>query len=167
MFCPRCGTENSEGTNFCRGCGEDLTNISRELARTPSDGIVGTIGQALTQSSLFQLEWLKNHKRRAIGELLVGVFSLFAVIWCLIFGNVNPEFIYGVFAAVAAYLIALGAWDLLRMPKPPKLAKDQSSANTFSTQHTQKELTPLDTNEIIPVPSIVESTTKNLKEYKS
>src|SRR4051794_35541750 len=107
MFCPRCGTENSEETNFCRGCGEDLTNISRELAKRPSDGIVGTIGQTLTQSSLFQLEWLKNHKRRAIGEFLVGVFSLLVVIWSLVFGNVNPEFIYGVFSAVAAYLIAL------------------------------------------------------------
>jgi hypothetical protein len=166
MFCPRCGTENIEKTNFCRGCGEDLSSISQALTKKPSDGIVGTIGEALTQNSLVQLEWLKNHKRRAVGELLTGVFSLLAIIWFLFLGNGNPEFIYGVFTAVAGYLITLGAWDLWRMPKSSKNVINQSARDTLSTPQTQKELNPLDTSEIIPLPSIVESTTRNLKEYK-
>lgn len=166
MFCPRCGTENSEKTNFCRGCGEDLSSISQGLAKKTSDGIVGTIGQALTQNQLMQLEWLKNHKRRAVGELLTGVFSLLAIIWFLFLGNGNPEFIYGVFTAVAGYLITLGVWDLWRMPRPSKVLMDEYTPKEIPTPQTQKELNQLDTSEIMPVPSIVESTTRNLKEYK-
>jgi hypothetical protein len=166
MFCPRCGAENSEETNFCRGCGEDLSSISRALAKKPPDGIVGTIGQALTQNSLFQLEWLKDHKRRALGELLIGVFSLLAIIWFHFFGHLDPDFIHGVFAAMAGYLIALGVWDLWRMPKTPKSVGGRTSAEIPATPGTQKELEPLDTTEIIPVPSVIEPTTRKLK-YKN
>ena len=27
MFCPKCGSQNSEETKFCRGCGADISNV--------------------------------------------------------------------------------------------------------------------------------------------
>jgi hypothetical protein len=27
MFCPKCGSQNAEETKFCRGCGEDISNV--------------------------------------------------------------------------------------------------------------------------------------------
>ena len=27
MFCPKCGSQNSDGTRFCRGCGADVGNV--------------------------------------------------------------------------------------------------------------------------------------------
>jgi uncharacterized membrane protein YvbJ len=81
MFCPRCGTQNSEKTNFCWGCGEDLSRIFQALSKKTSEGIVGTIGEALTQNPLIQLQWLRNHKRRAVVEFLTQVFSLLAINW--------------------------------------------------------------------------------------
>ena len=27
MFCPRCGSQNSEETKFCRGCGTDISGV--------------------------------------------------------------------------------------------------------------------------------------------
>ncbi len=27
MFCPKCGSQNTDATRFCRGCGADLSNV--------------------------------------------------------------------------------------------------------------------------------------------
>ncbi len=27
MFCPKCGSQNADGTKFCRGCGADVSNV--------------------------------------------------------------------------------------------------------------------------------------------
>ncbi len=32
MFCPKCGTQNSDAGRFCRSCGADLGNVSEALS---------------------------------------------------------------------------------------------------------------------------------------
>src|SRR5215213_3681889 len=41
MFCPKCGSQNSDETKFCRGCGSDLSSVlalveGREIAHVPA-----------------------------------------------------------------------------------------------------------------------------------
>src|SRR5215207_9248937 len=41
MFCPKCGSQNSNETKFCRGCGADLSSVlalveGREIASVPA-----------------------------------------------------------------------------------------------------------------------------------
>ena len=36
IICPTCGFENSTGTKFCRGCGEKLPEIKKEVEVTES-----------------------------------------------------------------------------------------------------------------------------------
>src|SRR2546429_2614206 len=33
MYCPKCGSENDDGTRFCRGCGENLKVISQAMTK--------------------------------------------------------------------------------------------------------------------------------------
>jgi hypothetical protein len=42
MYCPKCGTENIEDANFCRGCGSDLAPISQAMSgRVPEKRSAG------------------------------------------------------------------------------------------------------------------------------
>src|SRR5215203_762590 len=41
MFCPKCGSQNSDETKFCRGCGSALSSVlalveGREIAHVPA-----------------------------------------------------------------------------------------------------------------------------------
>jgi uncharacterized membrane protein YvbJ len=38
MYCPECGTESSDNTNFCQQCGENLKQSSEFVTKTPKTG---------------------------------------------------------------------------------------------------------------------------------
>jgi hypothetical protein len=164
MFCPKCGTRNGEEAGFCRGCGENLSLISRALSRTPSILIAHKLDEALKRSPTIQLAWLKNQKRRGAGELLSGAFTLFALIWFIVLGKGDPDFAYGLITTIACYLMVLGVWDLRGASKPSHAASPEDARGALGASSAPKELTTPDTSEIVPVTSVTESTTKNLKE---
>jgi len=41
MFCPKCGTDNPEGVNICRNCGQVLTNVMPVVTAVPNAKISG------------------------------------------------------------------------------------------------------------------------------
>jgi hypothetical protein len=164
MFCPKCGAQNSEGQGFCRGCGENLSLVSQALGRNPSLLIAHKLDQAVRKNPTLQLTWLKNQKRRAAGEMLSGVVTLFALIWFILLGKGNPEFAYGVIAAVACYLMALGIWDLRGASESSEASSPEDTTGALRGPTVPKELAAPDTSEIVPVRSVTESTTRNLKE---
>jgi hypothetical protein len=164
MFCPKCGAQNSEETSFCRGCGEDLSLVSQALSKNPSLLIAHKLDRAVRKNPTVQLTWLKDQKRRAAGELLGGAFTLFALIWFILLGKGNPEFAYGVIAAIACYLIALGVWDLRGASKSSEPASAEDTQGALRGPSAPKELASPVTSEILPATSITESTTRNLKE---
>jgi hypothetical protein len=164
MFCPKCGAQHSEEAGFCRGCGEDLSLVSQALGRNPSLLIAHKLDQAVRKSPTVQLTWLKDRKRRAAGELLSGSFTLFALVWFILLGKGNLEFAYGVIAAVACYLMALGIWDLRGASGYSEDASREGTPGALRGRTAQKGLAAPDTSEIVPATSIAESTTRNLKE---
>ncbi|HEV7889599.1 MAG TPA: zinc-ribbon domain-containing protein [Pyrinomonadaceae bacterium] len=164
MFCPKCGAQNSEETSFCRGCGEDLSLVSQALSKNPSLLIAHKLDRAVRKNPTVQLTWLKDQKRRAAGELLSGAFTLFALIWFILLGRGNPEFAYGVIAAIACYLIALGIWDFRGASKSSEAASAEDTPGALRGPSAPKELATPVTSEILPATSITESTTRNLKE---
>jgi hypothetical protein len=164
MFCPKCGAQNSEETSFCRGCGEDLSLVSQALSKNPSLLIAHKLDRAVRKNPTVQLTWLKDRKRRAAGELLSGAFTLFTLIWFILLGNGNPEFAYGVIAAIACYLIALGIWDFRGASKSSEAASAEDTQGALRGPSVPKELASPVTSEILPATSITESTTRNLKE---
>lgn len=164
MFCPKCGTQNSEDQGFCRGCGENLSLVLQALGRNPSLLIAHKLDWAVRNHPTVQLTWLKNQKRRAAGEMLSGAVTLLALVWFILLGRGNPEFAYGIIAAVACYLMALGVWDLWGASKTSEAASAEDAAGAVRGQAAAKELAAPDTSEIVPVTSITESTTRKLKE---
>jgi hypothetical protein len=164
MFCPKCGVQNGEEVNFCRGCGEDLSLVSQALGRNPSLLIAHKFDQAVRKNPTIQLTWLKNQRRRAAGEMLSGAFTLFALFWFILLGKGNPEFAYGVIAAVACYLVALGVWDLRGTSQTSEAASPAETPGALRGQSAPKGLAAPDTSEIVPITSVTESTTRNLKE---
>lgn len=164
MFCPKCGAQNSEESSFCRSCGEDLSLVLGALGKNPAILIAHKLDQAVRKNPTVQLTWLKNQTRRGVGELLSGAFTLFALIWFILLGKGNPEFAYGVIAAISCYLIALGIWDLRGTSKTSKSAPIEDAPGALRSGSAPKELAAPDTSEIVPIASITESTTRNLKE---
>jgi hypothetical protein len=164
MFCPKCGAQSSEESSFCRGCGEDLSLVSQALGKNPSLLIAHKLDRAVRKNPTLQLAWLKDQKRRAAGELLSGAFTLFALIWFILLGRGNPEFAYGVIAAIACYLIALGIWDFRGASKSSEAASAEGTPGALRGPSAPKELASPVTSEILPATSITESTTRNLKE---
>jgi hypothetical protein len=164
MFCPKCGAHNGEELSFCRSCGENLSLVSQALSRNPSLLIAHKLDQAVRKNPTIQLTWLKNQRRRAAGELLGGAFTLFTLLWFILLGNGNPEFAYGVIAAFACYLMALGIWDLWGASQSSEAASDEETPGALHDPSVPKELAAPSTSEIVPVTSVTESTTRNLKE---
>lgn len=164
MFCPKCGAQNGEESSFCRGCGENLGLVSQALSRNPSLLIAHKLDQAVRKNPTVQLTWLKNQKRRAAGELLSGAFTLFVLIWFILLGKGNPAFAYGVITAIACYLMVLGIWDFRGASETSEAASVEDTPGALRGPSARKELATPDTSEIVPVTSVTESTTRNLKE---
>ena len=167
MFCPKCGAQNVDDASFCRGCGEDLGMISQALSRKPSFVIAQKLDEALKRSPMVQLTWLKNQKRRGAGELLSGALTMFVIVWFLALGHGNPAFAVGVIAAIACYLLTLGAWDLWTAPKRAADPTSDHASDVFGSSTSAGELPSPVTADFPPVASVTESTTRVLKEPKT
>ena len=82
MFCPKCGSKNEEGTNFCTSCGEKLdktkkTNSTTQNENSTSDS--GGVRKALKQNA-------KNH----VNGSFIGATAIYlAIVFIIgaIFGN--------------------------------------------------------------------------------
>jgi hypothetical protein len=162
LFCPRCGNQFKSETSFCRTCGLSLDGVS-EIVNGEAESAPEMISRP-------------NFKVMRIG---IGLF-----ICGLVIGLANgalkdfdlfPQ-VYGklIFMAMAALgMLMLGA-GFLFPTKRYKKRKSSSKSPTFDTATLNEQLIPAgpndfafpnDTRELEPVPigSITENTTKNLK----
>ena len=63
MFCPRCATQNSDDTKFCRGCGTNLATVNLVLSDP----------QQLSTAALEKVASISSTKRRdGISKLIHG-----------------------------------------------------------------------------------------------
>lgn len=63
MFCPRCATQNSDDTKFCRACGTNLATVSLVLSDP----------QQLSTAALEKVASISSMKRRdGISKLIHG-----------------------------------------------------------------------------------------------
>ncbi len=165
MFCPRCATQNLDGTKFCRTCGSNLETVALAMA--------GQSGAAVTNSALSKVgpSWIDKRRQApkrfikggglltasALLGVALGVFSHepdWIIIWLVLVGWM---------ACLGIFSIASGIGDLLESRLLLRELKEAS--NTFIPPHVNNPLAFADAstspNLSLP-PSVTENTTNLL-----
>ena len=160
MYCPHCGTQNTEATKFCRGCGEDLRLVSQAVTKSLSLVIAHRVDEAIDRGrggwQSYQL-FRKEH-RKAYGQFLMALSSLFVTIWILMLGHGSVSFAAGFLLVMTTTILLTSAHDILskmRERQQPERPHELSAA--IST----KEL-PAPSHETHET-SVTEPTTRELK----
>ena len=101
MFCPRCATQNSDDTKFCRGCGTNLATVNLVLSDP----------QQLSTAALEKVASISSVKRRdGVSKLIhgtgwIGASTIVGVALGL-FSNTN-DWIF-VWLGLAAWMACVG-----------------------------------------------------------
>lgn len=159
MYCPHCGAQNAQEAKFCRGCGEDLRLVSQAVTRSLPLVIAHRVDEAIDRGRggwrSYQL-FRKEH-RKAYGQVLLGLASLFVVVWTLLLGRGSVPFAGGFLLVTSLTLTATSAHEIWVRRR----GRGQS-------RETEELLSPLGTKELPPsydshAASVTELTTRKLK----
>jgi zinc-ribbon domain len=155
MYCPHCGTQNLPETKYCRSCGQDLRLVSQAITKSLPLLIAQRVDEAIDRGRggwrSYQLFRAEN--RRPYAQALMGLSSLFVVVWMLMLGHGSGSFAGGFLLVMTVALFLTSVRELLAR-KTRKRGPDELS-NTFKT----KELLE---NKDIPSASVTEPTTRAL-----
>src|SRR5215212_944674 len=113
MYCPHCGAQNAQSTKFCRGCGEDLRLVSQAVTKSLPLVIAQKVDEAIDRGrggwQSYQL--FRREHRKAYGQLLMALSSLFAVVWILMLGHGSVSFASGFLLVMTLALLATSVHD--------------------------------------------------------
>ena len=165
MFCPKCGTQNSDTGRFCRKCGVDLGNVSEALAERPSSAkLVDRKGKPIS----YEQAIVKTFT--GIAFLIVSIVLAFSSIgrgwwfWMLI-----PAFSC-LGAGIAQYVqlreykrssVGIAPMDQQAMPGGVR----SETLPPPSTEFVPAAESRYKTGELVP-PSVTEGTTRHLEVDK-
>jgi len=158
MFCPSCGAKNSVEQKFCRACGMNLEQTALSVREQMGD-------EALLQIDAEQrkLERFGNVVFTGFGiVLIVGICALIGyVLQQMVFSGTRPLFgvLLAAFIIFAGMALTYVIWNESLKEKREKL----KTPRELPTPDPNLQLPPRDTNDLIPVPSVIEDTTKLLK----
>ena len=160
MFCPNCGKADQTINSYCRQCGEFLPDLSGK-----NKLVIG----GNTPEEQIQVNLILNIMSAVVS------FVLAAALYITYYGNPEAR---GLIYIVAAFLLAIGAWQLtifsvnLKLKKHFKKRKEtgiditsQPEAAQFQTAETKELLPEADFKNIAPE-SVTEQTTRKLKVNK-
>lgn len=164
MFCPKCATQNLDDAKFCRSCGTDISLVP----------------QALTGQLAARLEAVDNTRRgrrrhgrdgraptieHAVKSLFMGVAFIFIAFAVRTWAPAGHIWWFWMFLPAAA-LLSEGVAAYLRLASEGKSHAPQTytPAQTSVAPPPRRagSLTPADTGEMIPPPSVTEGTTRHL-----
>jgi ribosomal protein L40E len=159
MFCPHCGAQNTRETKFCRGCGEDLRLVSQAVTKSLPLVIAQRVDDAIDRGRggwrSYQL--FRREHRRAFGQVLLGLSSLFVIVWVLMLGHGSVSFAAGFLLVMAVTLLLSGAHDIRVRKRQGRQAQGpEELPSSFSTKE-------LPASYEAPSVSVTENTTRRLK----
>lgn len=159
MYCPHCGTQNAQETKFCRGCGEDLRLVSQAVTKSLPLMIAHRVDEAIDRGRggwrSYQL--FRTEHRKAFSQILMGLSSLFVIVWILLLGHGNVSFASGFLLVMTLSLLLTSVHDLW--------TKKRRGEQTHETQELPSSLgtKELPASHEVPTVSVTESTTRKLK----
>jgi uncharacterized membrane protein len=120
MFCPNCGTENTESSKFCHKCGESLTpSVPRQTGNSTGleENVAGPLCYVLgwiTGLIFFLLEKENNFIRFHAMQSIV-TFGTFTVLWVVLSVLMMIPFIGVVFSLlnILSGILAFVLWIVL------------------------------------------------------
>jgi hypothetical protein len=159
MYCPHCGIRNAQETKFCRGCGEDLRLVSQAVTKSLPLVIAHRVDEAIDRGregwQSYQL--FRAEHRKAFAQTLMGLSSLFVVIWMLMLGHGSVSFAGGFLLVMCLSLLLTSVHELLTKKRQGRQTREpEELTSSFST----KEL-PASYEQ--PAASVTEPTTRKLK----
>ena len=134
MFCPRCATQNSDDTKFCRGCGTNLAPVNLVLSDP----------QQLSTAALEKVASISSVKRRdGISKLIHGTgwigASTIVGVALGVFSNTN-DWIF-VWLGLASWMACVGiiAWSqgINKLIEARYLSRELQSAADSNLAHPQ------------------------------
>jgi hypothetical protein len=159
MYCPHCGAQNVQDTKFCRGCGEDLRLVSQAVTKSLPLMIAHRVDEALDRGrdgwQSYQL--FRREHRKAYGQVLMALCSLFAVVWVLILGHGSVSFASGFLLVMTTALLFSGVHDIWVKKRQ---ARDTQATGALPSSLNTKELRAAEESFGV---SVTESTTRELK----
>ncbi|HEX8721640.1 MAG TPA: zinc ribbon domain-containing protein [Pyrinomonadaceae bacterium] len=169
MFCPKCAAQNLEDAKFCRACGTDISLVPQAVS-----GQLATRLSAADDHTLHGRRRRRRERRdgppnveRAVKNLFMGVAFIFVAFAVRMWGPAGHLWWFWMFLPAAA-MLADGVSTYLR------IASEGKSRNQLTQTYTPTQaavapppryagsLTPADTGEMIPPPSVTEATTRHL-----
>jgi hypothetical protein len=152
MYCPGCGIQNNDETKFCRGCGENLRDISQAMSRRLPAFLVRRLDAHIERRN-------REVRRESIGGAVMGSLFIFLGLYDVIGTGASwaNEWFH---LAFGCFMLFMGLWD--HMVYKRSLATEVRVVKMGGPAATD-ELPALDGAQIVePLASITESTTQHL-----
>lgn len=163
MFCPNCGSKNSEKQNYCRSCGLGLEKVALTLAeQVPSQMSANLRGQK------------ERYEKLGVAALSVAGLGVAGILLYSIIYNtmiLNGDIRGGLMLLGVMVLCSFGLIAVYLFAKANDVGKGHLSVNDDADIGDIK--LAADTRDLLPesrfepVPSVVEDTTQLLKSKRS
>lgn len=173
MYCPRCASQNADGTKFCRGCGSDIETISLMLADQATSAKITKDADKkpiIVENSLGKRA--KGVRNTIQGSILLAAALLIGIALALFSGKDDWIIIWTIFfgwmAGWGIVSLALGVGTLMELRT---MLRRNTSIAEASVAITSRQLTTAGdlsvladatTPELLPSASVTEHTTEPL-----
>jgi hypothetical protein len=156
MFCPKCGSQNGDGTKFCRGCGADVGNV------------LAAVDSKVPRPSEFSEKYIDLFGSGVRG-LLTG-FG-FLIVAAAAFGISSRFSVIGLFAmAFCVFFLATGISRLVQaraikqLLEPKKSVEPGTALSPGEREYIQPARSLFQTDDLVATPrSVTEHTTTRLE----
>jgi hypothetical protein len=165
MFCPKCGAQNADDAKFCRACGTDISLVPQ--------AVTGKLAQRLSEEDEDYSRPGRRHRRRggrptverAVRSFLMGLAFVFVAVSARTWAPAGNIWWFWLLIP-AASMIADGIGTFIRLQEEKKRLAPPTYVPSQTAMPPQAPragaLPPRNTGEIVPPPSVTESTTRLL-----
>lgn len=168
MYCPKCGVQNVDGAQYCRGCGENISLVPQALLGSlPEKRAVGhdAEGHPYDESGR-RIERKRDAPRldKAIRSAFGGL--AFLVIALILAFSTSRRADWWYWLLIPAFMmIGGGIAECVRLNQARKKKEERLTdvpLREFSVPSKVSALPPRNTAELVPPPSVTEHTTRHL-----